>query len=158
MKLDLDAARLGDYDRETVIRLFREYEFRTLIDRLPALAGESPEATQAALREVRESGSIPAAQVAGRPEGWGPGRESARPPAASPSDRRPAWRGRRWSARAPGLQLAMDFDAVAGRGAGPATVRATERGRRRPAPRAVAPAAARRSARCASRRRSPTPA
>ena len=27
---DLEAARLGDYDRETVIRLFREYEFRTL--------------------------------------------------------------------------------------------------------------------------------
>src|SRR5918999_4982875 len=28
--LDLEAARLADYDRETVIRLFREYEFRTL--------------------------------------------------------------------------------------------------------------------------------
>ena len=76
--LDLDAAKLDDYDREAVIRLFREYEFRTLIDRLPALAGESPEATVAALREVRESGSIPAAQVAGRPEGWGPAKEGRR--------------------------------------------------------------------------------
>src|SRR3954454_773924 len=71
--LDLDAAKLDDYDREAVIRLFREYEFRTLIDRLPALAGESPEAAQAALREVRESGSIPGAPGAGRPAGWGPG-------------------------------------------------------------------------------------
>ena len=35
--LDLEAARLGDYDRETVVRLFREYEFRTLIERLPPL-------------------------------------------------------------------------------------------------------------------------
>ena len=37
---DLEAARLGDYDRETVIRLFREYEFRSLIERLPAMTGE----------------------------------------------------------------------------------------------------------------------
>ena len=36
VELDLEAARLGDYDRETVVRLFREYEFRTLIERLPA--------------------------------------------------------------------------------------------------------------------------
>ena len=35
VEFDLDAARLGDYDRETVIRLFREYEFRSL-DRAPA--------------------------------------------------------------------------------------------------------------------------
>ena len=38
---DLESARLGDYDRETVIRLFREYEFRTLIERLPAMTGET---------------------------------------------------------------------------------------------------------------------
>ena len=41
VEFDLEAARLGDYDRETVIRLFREYEFRTLIERLPAMTGES---------------------------------------------------------------------------------------------------------------------
>src|SRR5512134_1419766 len=41
VELDLEAARLGDYDRDTVIRLFREYEFRTLIERLPAITGES---------------------------------------------------------------------------------------------------------------------
>ena len=38
--LDLEAARLGDYDRDTVVRLFREYELRTLIERLPPMAGE----------------------------------------------------------------------------------------------------------------------
>jgi DNA polymerase-1 len=102
--LDLDAAKLDDYDREAVIRLFREYEFRTLIDRLPALAGESQEAAQAALREVQQSGSIPAAQVAGsaRPTGWGPAREE---PAA-------ATRGRSLLGQGAGLQLSMDFDAV----------------------------------------------
>ena len=35
VEFDLEAAKLGDYDRETVIRLFREYEFRSL-DRAPA--------------------------------------------------------------------------------------------------------------------------
>src|SRR5262249_16194542 len=38
VRLDLPAARLGDYDRDTVLRLFREYEFRTLIERLPAMS------------------------------------------------------------------------------------------------------------------------
>ena len=41
IEIDLEAARLGDYDRDTVVRLFREYEFRTLIERLPPMAGES---------------------------------------------------------------------------------------------------------------------
>ena len=38
--LDLDAARraLGDYDRERVVKLFMELEFRSLIDRLPEAA------------------------------------------------------------------------------------------------------------------------
>jgi DNA polymerase-1 len=102
--LDLDAATLDDYDREAVIRLFREYEFRTLIDRLPALAGESPEATVAALREVRESGTVGAAQVAGRPEGWGPAKEGEAPRTAG--NRRPLL------AQGAGLQLAMDFGSV----------------------------------------------
>ena len=43
IEIDLEAARLGDYDRDTVVRLFREYEFRTLIERLPPMAGESAE-------------------------------------------------------------------------------------------------------------------
>src|SRR6476646_9433539 len=73
IQIDLTAARLGDYDRDTVVRLFREYEFRTLIERLPPMAGESAEQRSDRLRTVAESGYVPAARVAGRPEGWGPG-------------------------------------------------------------------------------------
>src|SRR3990172_7515979 len=69
--LDLEAARLRDYDRDTVIRLFREYEFRTLIERLPPVQGERAEDTVAALQTAGADASFPAAQVAGRPEGWG---------------------------------------------------------------------------------------
>ena len=67
IELDLEAARLGDYDRDTVVRLFREYEFRTLIERLPPMAGESAEQRSEALRSVAESGYVPAARVVGRP-------------------------------------------------------------------------------------------
>ena len=62
---DLEAARLGDYDRETVIRLFREYEFRSLIERLPAMTGETAGDAAEALRGVATDGSVPAARVAG---------------------------------------------------------------------------------------------
>ena len=95
VELDLEAARLGDYDRDTVVRLFREYEFRTLIERLPPMAGESAEQRSESLRSVAESGYVPAARVAGRPEGWGPGRATARPAGGE-------------------LQLRLDFDAVSG--------------------------------------------
>ncbi|HEX5014255.1 MAG TPA: DNA polymerase I [Candidatus Limnocylindrales bacterium] len=91
--LDLAAARLGDYDRDTVVRLFREYEFRTLIERLPPMAGESAEQRAETLRGVAESGYVPAARVVGRPEGWGPSRGGGRPESGE-------------------LQLRLDFDAV----------------------------------------------
>src|SRR6476660_663495 len=96
VEFDLEAARLGDYDRETVIRLFREYEFRSLIERLPAMTGETAGDAAEALRGVATDGSVPAARVAGaaRPSGWG----SARPV-------RPPTEGG-------GLQLSLDFDAV----------------------------------------------
>ena len=104
---DLSTARLGDYDRDTVVRLFREYEFRTLIERLPPMEGESAEQRTERLRSVAESGYVPAARVAGRPEGWGPSRDV----------------GRQGAQGAPGggneLQLRLDFDAV-GASAGPA--------------------------------------
>jgi DNA polymerase-1 len=94
--LDPDRGRVGEYDREAVVRLFREYEFRTLIDRLPPLVGERPEEAIAAMRELREAG-FPAAQGAGR------GGPSGR--AAGHVD--------------PGaLQLSMDFDMVSGGGGG----------------------------------------
>ena len=99
IELDLEAARLGDYDRDTVVRLFREYEFRTLIERLPAMSGESATDAADSLRAVVESGYVPAARVAGRPDGWGPGRTTARPESGE-------------------LQLRLDFDAV-GRAAEP---------------------------------------
>jgi len=94
IQIDLEAARLGDYDRDTVVRLFREYEFRTLIERLPPMAGESAEQRTESLRSVVESGYVPAARVAGRPEGWGAGRTSGRPETGE-------------------LQLRLDFDSVA---------------------------------------------
>lgn len=114
VSLDLEAARLGDYDRDTVVRLFREYEFRTLIERLPQLAGESSTERADSLRAVAQSGYVPAARVAGRPEGWGPGRA-----VRGPSD-------------GTELQLRLDFDAVAGRR--PPTGEAPADGVDRPAP------------------------
>jgi DNA polymerase-1 len=71
VELDLDAARLGDYDRAEVIRLFREYEFRTLVERLPAVDGEAPLAPGDLLRAADRGGPVPAAQVAGRARGAG---------------------------------------------------------------------------------------
>ena len=93
VEIDLEAARLADYDRDTVVRLFREYEFRTLIERLPPMAGESAQERADVLRSVAQSGYVPAARVAGRPEGWGASRST---PARSSTE----------------LQLRLDFDAV----------------------------------------------
>ncbi len=94
--LDLDAARLADYDRDTVIRLFREYEFRTLIERLPAMTGESAVDKVQALREVATGGTVGAARVGPvRPSGWGSGRPI-----------------RAGSLGGEGLQLSLDFDTV----------------------------------------------
>jgi DNA polymerase-1 len=105
LTLDLAAARLGDYDRDTVLRLFREYEFRTLIERLPAMSGESPVDKVQALRAVAASGEIPAARVGTeRPAGWGSGRPI-----------------RAGSMGGDGLQLSLDFDTVARSGAAAAT-------------------------------------
>src|SRR3990172_7395455 len=42
VELDLSAAGLGHFDRAEVIRLFREYEFRSLVERLPTLDGDGP--------------------------------------------------------------------------------------------------------------------
>jgi DNA polymerase-1 len=102
--LDLDAARLADYDRDTVIRLFREYEFRTLIERLPAMTGESAVDKVQALREVATGGTVGAARVGTeRPAGWGSGRPI-----------------RAGSLGGEGLQLSLDFDTVSHTGRGPA--------------------------------------
>ncbi|HZM73209.1 MAG TPA: DNA polymerase I [Candidatus Polarisedimenticolia bacterium] len=100
--LDLDAARLSDYDRDTVVRLFREYEFRTLIERLPAISGETAIERVESLRAVVATGGVPAARVGtDRPDGWGPGRPI-----------------RAGSLGGDGLQLSLDFDVVGGARAG----------------------------------------
>ena len=105
--LDLDAARFGDYDRDEVVRLFREYEFRTLIDRLPPLRGASG-AQDRAVESPSPDGSDPAAPGMAPNPAPGPAGE-VRPSFGS--------RGARVAA-APrpgsgdGLQLALDFDSV----------------------------------------------
>lgn len=42
VELDLDASLVGDYDREAVLEIFRELEFRSLVSRLPAHASDEP--------------------------------------------------------------------------------------------------------------------
>ena len=86
IELDLEAARLGDYDRDTVVRLFREYEFRTLIERLPPMAGES---RQRAVREPpvgrRERLRAGGARRRAARDGWGAAAARRAPRAASSS-------------------------------------------------------------------------
>jgi DNA polymerase-1 len=119
VELDLEAARHDVYDRDEVVRLFREYEFRTLIERLPPMAGEEPRAPGDLLRSADAGQPIAAVQVDSgrRPEGWGVGRGNgpAPRPAAAPSD---------------GLQLSIDFEALAPSGGGTATATATAPTRR----------------------------
>ena len=67
IELDLEPARLGDYDRQEVLRLFRDYEFRSLVERLPGMTGEDARAPGDLLREADRLSPIPAALVAGRP-------------------------------------------------------------------------------------------
>jgi len=66
IELELESARLGNYDRNEVLRLFREYEFRSLVERLPGMAGEEARAPGDLLRRADMSAPIPAVQVAGR--------------------------------------------------------------------------------------------
>ncbi|MEA2676486.1 MAG: polymerase [Chloroflexota bacterium] len=67
VELDLESARLGEYDRAEVLRLFREYEFRSLVERLPGITGEETRAPGDLLRDADRSAPVPAVQVAGRP-------------------------------------------------------------------------------------------
>ena len=101
VSLDLEAAHLGDYDRDEVIRLFREFEFRSLLDRLPPLSGESPTDAADAVRAANPT--VPAARVSTeRPGGWGSGRPIRA--SVSPASVPPAG----------GLQLSLDFGAMGG--------------------------------------------
>jgi DNA polymerase-1 len=102
VELDISSAGLGDYDRAEVIRLFREYEFRSLVERLPGVAGEAPLAPGELLRKEDGTTPIPAAIVPGRVL-------STRV------------RGGATSGEGSGLQLTLEFAAL-GEGAGAGTV------------------------------------
>jgi DNA polymerase I len=72
IELDLTDAALDNYDREEVLRLFRQYEFRTLVERIPQLEGEGDRQPGELLRQADRSGPVPAAVVPGRaPRGAG---------------------------------------------------------------------------------------
>ncbi len=94
IELDLEPALLADYDRQEVLRLFREYEFRSLVERLPGMTGEDERAPGDLLREADRGAPIPAVQVAGRPSA-----------------------AERMAAEGGGMQLSLDFAAGAGAGA-----------------------------------------
>jgi DNA polymerase-1 len=96
IELQLDGTRLDRYDRAEVIRLFREYEFRTLVERLPAVEGETSPAPGELLRAADAHDPVRAAVV--------PGRIRARASASAGGGG--------------GLQLTLDFAAVAGSSAG----------------------------------------
>jgi DNA polymerase-1 len=102
---DLEKARLSDYDRAEVVRLFREFEFRTLIDRLPPLTGESALDAAEALKSV--AGSVPAARVAGEAASPGGAGSWTRQGSAGAGARS----GRSLIGEGEGLQLTMDFEA-----------------------------------------------
>ena len=106
VELDLDAARLGVYDRDAVVGLFREYEFRSLIDRLPPLQGETADEAAGRLRET--TGDMGSARAPGAP----PRAAGTQPRGAAPNRARPA--------QSDGLQLSLDFDAVGPAPAAPA--------------------------------------
>ena len=108
ISLDLDAAHLSDYDRAEVVRLFREFEFRTLIDRLPPLTGESALDAAEALRSV--AGTVSAARVAGGSASGGAAGSAGAPSAAGAWARREDRRS--IIGEADGLQLSMDFGAT----------------------------------------------
>ena len=105
--LDLDAARFGEYDRDEVVRLFREYEFRTLIDRLPPLRGATG-AQEGAAELAPPGGSEPAAP--GMAPIPAPGQVAAVRPSFGSAGARVAAAPRPGSGD--GLQLALDFDSV----------------------------------------------
>ncbi|CAN5760344.1 hypothetical protein BH24CHL6_BH24CHL6_12820 [soil metagenome] len=105
IRLNLTDAELGNYDREEVLRLFRQYEFRTLVERIPAIEGEAERAPGELLRQADRQGPVPAALVPGR----------------APR----ATAGAATAGRSDGLQLSLDF-ASGGGGAPAATLEPAE--------------------------------
>src|SRR5438045_5199458 len=51
VKLDLEACRAGQFNRDKVIALFRELEFRTLVDKIPGGTNETSSTTRVEKRK-----------------------------------------------------------------------------------------------------------
>jgi DNA polymerase I len=62
VQLDLEACRVGQVNRERAVALFRELEFRTLVDKIPGGAASSGDAAQAVQEEPVETKQPEAAQ------------------------------------------------------------------------------------------------
>lgn len=117
MTIDCDApislpeqgGEIGAYDRDAALALFRELEFRALIQRLPPLVGEDREQANAAIRASTAAASLRGAA----------GGETA---ALTPTRMRSA-------AKTPAhdLQLGFDFDAVSAGNAAAGRNRTAER-------------------------------
>ena len=124
VELGLDEARTGRYDRRAVAQRFRELEFRSLIDRLPASSiaptgYDSPEQAttgraSAQPRPARWRGSRRLAPRTVRHRAAGPTRSPIPPAPSSMSTR--AWSAtrRRWGSSTPGSRRTATTSASAG--------------------------------------------
>ncbi|MEY4046075.1 MAG: hypothetical protein RIR19_544 [Chloroflexota bacterium] len=105
MTIDCDApialpesgGEIGSYDRDRALALFRELEFRALLQRLPPLVGEDREQATAAIRAATASAGL-------RGDGGASG--------ASGADGLTPTRSRAAAPAGHDLQLGFDFDAV----------------------------------------------
>jgi DNA polymerase I len=79
--LDLEEARTGRYDRRAVAQRFRELEFRSLVDRLPA-SSIAPTGPDAPVRETKGGLQLSLDLLGGRPQAADG--EPATPPRAQP--------------------------------------------------------------------------
>ena len=86
VELDLDEARTGRYDRRAVAQRFRELEFRSLIDRLPA-SSIAPTGYDAPERETKVAFQLSLDLLGGKAPAT-PSRSRARSPTARRSRRR----------------------------------------------------------------------
>ena len=97
VELPETGGEIGSYDRDRALALFRELEFRALLQRLPPLAGEDREQATAAIRAATASAGL-RGDAGARPTGGGNRLTPTRERAAAPADH--------------DLQLGFDFDAV----------------------------------------------
>ena len=97
IELPASGGEIGSYDRDRALALFRELEFRALLQRLPPLVGEDRERASAAIRAATASASLRGEGGGSRTSG-ADGLTPKRSSSAVPADH--------------DLQLGFDFDAV----------------------------------------------